>query len=85
MKHFPNGFTSWIETHHEVVLALNYYSDIQLTYAYQCQLQKGRGGIYELAEELTDEFESSVTYGDGEFYDALENFLEIKMTNKSTL
>jgi hypothetical protein len=42
--------------------------------------EKGHGGLYELAEELTDEFES-LNKGrewDGEFFEEIERFLDEK-------
>ncbi len=81
-KKFPNGFTSWIETHHEVVIfitehlrkenpddVINRRSSIQ-----------GLGGMYELAEEWTDQFETFYKghEWDGDFLDTIEEFLITK-------
>jgi hypothetical protein len=83
MNKFPNGFTSWVETHHEVVeyltntLRLGYTCPIALAR----QQEQGTGGLYELGEELTDKFEA-LNKGrewDGEFFDELEDFLEQKL------
>lgn len=78
-KHFPNGFTSWMETHHQVVEAITlnlskerYEGEVKRRYDAQ-----GRGGIWELAEELTDKFEK-LTHDhewNGEYFDELEEFL----------
>jgi hypothetical protein len=84
MKHFPNGFTSWMETHHEIVKVIN---QIENSYSYdntnivvKTHEEKGLGGIYELAEELTDKFEKEnkgVVWGEEiEFFDTLETFIE---------
>lgn len=78
-KEFPNGFTNWIETHHEIVTyiqrKLNEYkgddSTIEIVYH-----KYGRGGLYELAEAWTDEFEEQNrdTEWDGEFFDEIDYF-----------
>lgn len=84
MKKFPNGFKSWQETHFEVVsyiTDLRYKSPIKSNVIEEIQLRQGTSGFYELAEELTDEFEN-LNEGrewDGEFFDEIEDFLEKKL------
>ena len=85
-KEFPNGFTNWIETHHEIVTYIQrklsemqrnrseykrYDSTIEIVYD-----KYGRGGLYELAEAWTDEFEEKNrdTEWDGEFFDEIDYF-----------
>lgn len=77
-KRFPNGFTSWMETHHEVVEFVTLNAD-EGELRRRRHLQ-GTGGIYELAEEWTDEFEKlhEGRQWDGEFYDEIQKFLEGK-------
>lgn len=83
-KEFPNGFTSWTETHHEVVRAIA-LADNGCTSVVVSSVagMKGTGGLYELAEELTDKFEElhKDTEWDGEFFDVVEEFLikELKL------
>jgi hypothetical protein len=84
MKNFPNGFTSWQETHFEVVSYisdLRYISPIKSNVIEEIHLNKGTGGFYELAEDLTDEFEllNKDREWDGEFFDEIEDFLEKKL------
>lgn len=79
-KTFPNGFTSWQETHFEVAAAIaaKLSEDVPAGRVAEVQENHGHGGLYELAEELTDKFEES-TQGrewDGEFFDEIEEFLE---------
>jgi len=82
MKHFPNGFASWQETHYEVVQAIT----IELTadkrgLVAQRHEAQGHGGLYALAEELTDEFEA-IHEGhewDGEFFETIEEWLNEKL------
>jgi hypothetical protein len=84
MKHFPNGFTSWAETHHEVVQfitneeqANKIIGEDVVTYIAS---QMGTGGLYELAMKWTDEFEekNKDREWDGEFFEELERFLSDK-------
>jgi len=79
MKHFPNGFTSWQETHYEVVQAITIEltADKRTGLVAQRHEAQGHGGLYELAEELTDEFEA-IHEGhewDGEFFETIEEWL----------
>lgn len=78
--------TSWIETHHEVVsyitTALNIMDTtvVEPTVVKHTMEQQGTGGIYELAEKWTNEFEleHAGREWDGEFYDEIEAWLEKK-------
>ena len=73
-------WTSWIETHYEVVAAItlqleeNPIGSERIQNRYKAQ---GTGGMYELAEELTDKFETlnQNREWDGEFFDEIEAFL----------
>jgi hypothetical protein len=82
-KRFPNGFTSWMETHHEVVefitLVLNERGQINGVVG-EVQDSQGTGGLYELAEQWTDEFEkkNKGREWDGEFFDEVGEFLHEK-------
>jgi hypothetical protein len=87
MKEFPNGFASWQETHYEVVAAIT--TELMADYEYNefrddliriTLREKGHGGLYELANDLTDEFEllNKGREWDGEFFDEIERFLDEK-------
>lgn len=93
-KVFPNGFTSWQETHYEVVAAIhsewnqiwqigedNPNDTLPQTRIATIQAQQGHAGLYELAEELTDKFEelNKGREWDGEFYDEVESFLQTEI------
>jgi hypothetical protein len=86
MKEFPNGFASWQETHYEVVAAITNEIADDLNSGFREDLvhktlrENGHGGLYELAEELTDEFEllNKDREWDGEFFDEIERFLDEK-------
>ena len=95
MKNFPNGFTSWMETHHEIVLEIH---NIEIETSFpvheynenniviKTRSEQGTGGIYELAETLTDKFEmkyQGVVWGEElEFFDTLESFIEEELYNQ---
>lgn len=77
-KQFPNGFTSWQETHFEIVSFINEVlsQDSIKGIIEERYTNQGRGGIYELAEDWTDEFENLNVDRDwdGEFFDEIDNF-----------
>jgi hypothetical protein len=83
-ERFPNGFDSWMDTHFEVVqhitITLGHEGEDNL--ARRAQEADGHGGLWQLAEELTDEFEAKWKgehWGmEREFYDTIEEFLEEK-------
>jgi len=71
------GIPSWLETYFEVVYAIASYLDISGSAAYCIRQQKGIGGLYELAEDLADEFERlhAGRQWDGEFFEEIDRFL----------
>jgi len=87
MKHFPNGFDAWMETHYEVVQAITLKladEDMEEDSAlYERLEEEGTGGMYTLSEELTDAFEEEyegAEWGEKlDYYDTLENFLNTKL------
>jgi hypothetical protein len=78
-KQFPNGFDSWQETHYEVVAAIEFifHRDDDEHPVMQIFHSVGTGGLYELAEKLTDEFEEAFKgrLWDGDYEDTLHTFL----------
>lgn len=82
-KYFPNGFRSWQETHFEVVqaIAIEWAKDKPTGLVAQRQAEKGHCGLYELAEELTDEFElkNKDRFWDGEFFEEIADFTRKKL------
>jgi hypothetical protein len=82
-KQFPNGFDSWQETHFEIVKAIANTPEDAGNKVTNTECMKGRGGLYELAEELTSKFEKlhKGKQWDGEFFDAIEEFLEQEFSN----
>jgi hypothetical protein len=83
-KHFPNGFACWQETHFEVVQAITLESMKDrstglVAYRYEAQ---GIGGLYELAEELTDEFEAlheAEDWVENDYLETIEKWLIEKL------
>lgn len=84
LKNIKSRLSSWTETHHEIVkvIGIELNKDesnskvINDRYA-----EQGTGGMYELAEELTDEFEElhKDTVWDGEFFDTIDKFIQEKL------
>jgi hypothetical protein len=82
-------FEDYLETHYEIVKAIvlreKFLDDNNLMdedpVIGKILNEKGMGGLWELATELTDEFQSlnKDREWDGEFFDELENFLENKL------
>lgn len=81
-KEFPNGFESWQETHFEIVTLIAFANMMNDTHIQKILETQGQGGLYEIAENLTNKFEK-INEGrdwDGEYFDEIEEFFnnEIK-------
>jgi len=77
---FPNGFTSWQETHFEIVTYISQCSDESGVIGFNATMG-GTGALYELSEQWTDEFEQlnkNRDDWDGEFFDEIEAFCNRK-------
>ncbi len=83
---FPNGVTSYLETHFEVSIFIGIelskdtteYSKIT-----KVSENQGTGGIYELVEDLTDEFEKihkDNDWSEDEYFETIEEFLHTKLS-----
>lgn len=84
-KHFPNGFPSWNETHFQIVsaIAVELQKDNISSKAICLRIEtQGSCGLYELAEELTDKFESTNKgrIWDGDWLEAIEEFLKKELS-----
>ena len=79
-EQFPNGFTSWYETHHEIVEYIQRTADDETGMVHKTREGQGIGALYEMGQELTDEFEKlhAGREWDGEFLDEVEIFLKQK-------
>lgn len=81
---FPNGFESWMETHYEVVQAITneWMKDEPEGIVKEVQDEQGHGGLYLLAQTLTDEFENKFKGNDWSelnYFDEINNFLNEKL------
>ena len=80
---FVNGFESWHETHYEVVQAITMEQakDEPQGLVKERHDAQGHGGLYELAVELTNEFEklNEGREWDGEFFDEIDKFMNNKL------
>jgi hypothetical protein len=72
------GFESYLETHYEMVQAITieHIKDEPQGVVRERHDEQGHGGLYELAEELTDKFEkeNELTQWDGDFFETIEQF-----------
>jgi hypothetical protein len=78
---FPNGFDSWQETHFDVVSNIaDAISEDGENVVTNTAETKGHGGLYELAEDWTNEFEliNKGADWDGEYTDQLDTFISSK-------
>jgi hypothetical protein len=84
---FPNGLTSWIETHHEIVAAIALNPEDAHNKVNDVEATMGTGGLYELGEKLTDKFEQEhkgKQWGiddNTQYFDAIEEFLQTEFDN----
>lgn len=81
---FPNGFTSWYETHHEIVCAINgilQQEEIPHMVPWMISNEQGTGGIYEYCVDITDEFEKihEGVEWEADYFDVLEQFIDQKV------
>jgi hypothetical protein len=80
---FPNGFESWAETHFEMVTYISQCDDETGAIGF-ASIMGGMGGLYDLAQEWTTEFEQKhqgVEWGkddDTQYFDTLDEFLNQK-------
>lgn len=82
-ERFPNGFDNWQETHFEICEAITQAmsnSAMDDNVAKRRHEEQGRGGLYELAEELTTKFEKeneNVEWGiDTLYLDTIDEFIQ---------
>lgn len=81
-KHFPNGVTSYLETHYEIVSMLEYNYNHGDTALERLMETKGTGGLYELAESMTDSFErenEDRDWEDGDYFEEIESFFNTQI------
>lgn len=71
--------TEYLETFYEIVAG--FYNNPQSKVLEDIENTKGRGGMWEFAEQLTDEFIKKYEdfEWDGEFFDKIDEFLREKL------
>lgn len=77
-KYFANGFSSWMETHFEVVDYLSQTADNEGSMSCVARENGGRTEQYTLAETLTDAFEEQhkgEEWTELDFFDTIDAFL----------
>lgn len=79
-KYFPSGFTNWHETHYFVSVHISETVDNENSVANHRLDKDGTGGLWELAQELTDQWEElqKGRQWDGEWMEELEAWLNAK-------
>ena len=77
LSKFVNGFDSWIETYSEVSRIIRELIEEENPVIKPQYEQTGYGLIYELSEQITDEFETMYKgkEWDGDWFDTLEDFI----------
>lgn len=82
---FPNGVTSYLETHFEITVLIYNRLDNENVFPFTFESKlinivdtQGQGGLYELAESLTTEFENLYKdkVWDGDYFDTLYEFFD---------
>lgn len=80
---YPNGFRSWMETFFDIVWDMATIQNHELKSKLMEQIleEQGRGGLYDLAENMTDEFEA-VHEGrkwDGDYNETINEYIKKKL------
>ncbi len=83
MKSFINGFDSWQESHFEIISEILSNLDQEKSNVSQLYQNGGRGALYTLAENLTNQFEeeNQGRAWDGEFFEEIEAFCRKNLEN----
>lgn len=90
-KNFPKGFKSWQETHYEIVAAIqeclaekpdesvkSNWPAIDANIVWSTDDKEGCRGLYVLAEQMTDQFETEfkdVDWQEGDYLDEIYKFI----------
>lgn len=78
---FPNDITSYLETFYEISIVIYKQIDKENGFVWKRYINQGTGGIYELVEELTDEFElkhKNEKWINKDFFEEIDLFLSNK-------
>ena len=79
----PKGFRDWAETHHEIVCTIHAFidNDIMPNKLLDILDMEGRGGLYDLSIDLTNEFANTYEnrVWDGDWVDTIIQFTKLKL------
>lgn len=80
-KNFVNGFQSWMRSYFETVSYITHSDNSINPIINERYKKEGYDGVYRLAEEVTDEFESinkDRVWKNDEHFDEIQSFLLFK-------
>jgi hypothetical protein len=79
----PKGFRDWAETHHEIVCTIHAFidNDIMPHKLLDILDREGRGGLYDLSIDLTNEFANTYEnrVWDGDWVDTIIQFTKLQL------
>jgi hypothetical protein len=79
----PKGFRDWADTHHEIVCTIHAFidNDIMPNKLLDILDREGRGGLYDLSIDLTNEFANTYEnrVWDGDWVDTIIQFTKLKL------
>ena len=79
----PKGFREWAETHHEIVCTIHAFidNDIMPNKLLDILDREGRGGLYDLSIDLTNEFANTYEnrVWDGDWVDTIIQFTKLQL------
>ena len=79
----PKGFRDWADTHHEIVCTIHAFidNDIMPNKLLDILDMEGRGGLYDLSIDLTNEFANTYEnrVWDGDWVDTIIQFTKLKL------
>lgn len=84
-KNFVNGFQSWMRTYFETVSYITHIDNSNNPIINERYKKEGYEGVYRLAEEITDEFESinkDKNWKFDEHFEEIQLFLLLKFKVK---
>lgn len=79
----PKGFRDWAETHHEIVCTIHAFidNDIMPNKLLDILDREGRGGLYDLSIDLTNDFCNTYEnrVWDGDWVDTIIQFTKLQL------
>ncbi len=88
LKEMPIDLEEYLEIHYDIVQEITIAESGSDNLVIQTAEEKGQGGLYELAKELTDKFVGQykdVVWGEEiEYQDTMEEFIKKELFNENT-